>query len=246
MSTAKQLRRLSAAINAISCGDIVEREVRTNQNWSLLPLQAAYSTVMPGAYMRSTSGLGFPAFPSWMGKLSTTNKNHRLVDELVAHMRLNITGTRTAFPLDYLQPLKRQLVAPLRSTEGDSISSVLDLLQAYSLTKANMDSILELALWSGQEDPMKKVDPKKKAALTRAYNKLDFALPYATDNDFRRVTKRGAKKEAPAKGGKKAKKNSLVVMDEPEEEEELFDEEAEPEDKDFCFCINNISNFKIN
>ena len=234
---------MSAAINAISLGDLVEREVRSNQNWSLLPLQAAYSTVMPGAAMRSANGLGFPAFPAWMGKLSTTNKNHRLVDELVAHMRLAITGTRTAFPLDYLQPLARRLVAPLASGEKAGISSVLDLMAAYSLTKANMDSLLELSLWSGQEDPMKRVEAKTKAALTRAYNSTGAALPYATENDFKKVVKRGAKKEEGAakggKGGKKPKKNSLVVMDEREDEEEgagVEDEEEEeigPDEMDF-------------
>lgn len=224
----------------------MEREVRSNQNWSLLPLQAAYSTVMPGAAMRSANGLGFPAFPAWMGKLSTTNKNHRLVDELVAHMRLAITGTRTAFPLDYLQPLARRLVAPLAGGgEKAGISSVLDLMAAYSLTKANMDSLLELSLWSGQEDPMKRVEAKTKAALTRAYNSTGAALPYATENDFKKVVKRGAKKEEGAakgggKGGKKPKKNSLVVMDERENEEEegagVEDEEEEeigPDEMDF-------------
>lgn len=214
------------AIDCISFGELVEKEVRTNQNWSLLPTQAAFSTVMPGAYMRSANGLGFPQFPQFMGKLSTTNKNHRLVDELVSHMTLSITGTRTSFPLDYLQPMRDSLVNPLAESDKGGVSTVLDMLEAYSMTKENMDSILELSLWQGDTDPMKGVDSKTKAALTRAYNKKDFALPYAHNNEAKKITKRGAKGEKPSKASKKQEASGDSAEDEDvmnDGEEELMD-----------------------
>lgn len=226
---AKQLKRMLKTIDSISFGDLIEKEIRTNQNWSLLPLQAAYSTVMPGSYMRSSNGLGFPQFPQFMGKLSTTNKNLRLTDELVSHMALSITGTRTSFTLDYLQPFKDSLIQPLLNSEKDGINDVLSLLENYSLTKENMDSLLELSLWSGDNDPMKMVDTKTKTALTKAYNKKDFTLPYTTDKDTRTVTKQSkgkAKKNIkPLKGGKN--RNSLVVMS--DKSDEASDNETENE-----------------
>lgn len=228
-SMAKQLKRMLKTIDSISFGDLIEKEIRTNQNWSLLPLQAAYSTVMPGSYMRSSNGLGFPQFPQFMGKLSTTNKNLRLTDELVSHMALSITGTRTSFTLDYLQPFKDSLIQPLLNSEKDGINDVLSLLENYSLTKENMDSLLELSLWSGDNDPMKMVDTKTKTALTKAYNKKDFTLPYTTDKDTRTVTKQGkgkAKKNIkPLKSGKN--RNSLVVMS--DKSDEASDNETENE-----------------
>jgi len=230
-SMAKQLKRMCKTIDSISYGELVEKEVRTNQSWSLLPLQAAFSTVMPSSYMRSSTPPGFLQFPQFMGKLSTTNKNHRLVDELVSHMTLSITGTRTSFALDYLQPLRDSLMNPLIQSDKDGIEKVIGLMEGYSITKDNMDSILELCLWAGDTDPMKKVDSKTKAALTRAYNKKSFAVPYKTLNDFQLLSKKGKGKGA-AKG-KKGKKASLVVMDSSEESESPMSENEEENVMDF-------------
>ena len=205
-------------INAISFGQIIEKEIQTNQNWSLLPTQAAFSTVMPGAYMRSSNGLGFSQFPQFMGKLSTTNKNKRLVDELVFHMTLSITGTRSSFPLDYLQPMRDSLVKPLVEADKSGVSFVLDFMERYSITKDNMDSIIELSLWSGDVDPLKGIDSKTKAALTRAYNKMDFILPYSTQNDTRMITKKGK--------GVKSKKIEKASKDIDEDINEFSDEES--------------------
>lgn len=196
---------------------MIEKEVRTNQNWSLLPLQAAFSTVMPSSYMRSTKGLGFPAFPQYMGKLSTYNKNCRLVDELNSHMVLEAHGTRSALALDYLEPLRNQFVQPLLGADKGGVPVILDLMEKYSLIKDDMDSIIELNMWSNETHPLKNVDSKTKAALTRAYNKKDFALPYAVENDTKVITKKG---KAAAKNSKKSSK--------VEAEEESLDE-SEPD-----------------
>ena len=89
-SVGKQLKRLYKSIDSISQSDLIEKEIRSNQSWSLLPLQAIFSTVMPGSYMRSENGLGFPQFPQFMGKLSTTNKNNRIIEELSSHLKLSV------------------------------------------------------------------------------------------------------------------------------------------------------------
>src|SRR5699024_3433335 len=148
-SAAKQLKRLSKSIDSISFGDMVEKQVRSNQNWSLLPLQAAFSTVMPGSYMRSSNGLGFPQFPQFMGKLSTTNKNRRISVELMSHMVLSTSGSSTSLALDYMEPLRNHLTEPLIHSDKAGVSSVLDLMEQYALVKDDMNSILEFGLWAG-------------------------------------------------------------------------------------------------
>lgn len=220
---------MSKAIDSISFGENIEKEIRTNQSWSLLPLQAVFSSVMPGAFMRSTTGLGFPQFPQFMGKLSTTNKNNRLVDELKSHMLLSVPSSRNALIMDYLEPLRDSLINPLVELQQAGIPNVLEILRSYSLSKEDMDSVLELTQWAGDPDPMKKVDPKTKAALTRAYNKASFALPYATDNEVKAIVKRGKGSAKDNKLSKSAAK-LLVSSTSGDEDEENDSQKSDLEE----------------
>jgi replication factor C subunit 1 len=159
-------------------GDIIEKEIRTNNNWSLLPLQAAFSSVMPGNYMNGHLSHQI-AFPAFMGKLSTTNKRNRLLNELKMHMNLKVSGSKTALNLDYLEPLRDSIIGPLIANGTGGVPEAIEKLENYCLRREDIESIIELTLWDNQTDPMSKVDPKTKAALTRAYNKEGFTLPYS-------------------------------------------------------------------
>ncbi|KAM3831623.1 replication factor C subunit 1 isoform 2-T2 [Vipera latastei] len=83
----KELILLSKTADSICDGDLVDRQIRTRQNWSLLPTQAIYSSVLPGELMRGYMQ-EFPSFPSWLGKFSSTGKHDRIVQELSRHMSL--------------------------------------------------------------------------------------------------------------------------------------------------------------
>lgn len=81
----EKLRKIAASANAISFGDKIDSLIRGSNNWSLLELQAVYSSVLPGHYMQG----GFTkqiAFPRWLGSNSKRNKCKRLLGELESHM----------------------------------------------------------------------------------------------------------------------------------------------------------------
>lgn len=148
---------------------------------------------MPGAYMNGHLGAQIQ-FPSLLGRMSTCNKRERLLQELKMHMNLKISGSKTSLNLDYLEPLKNSLMNRLIKEGAEGIPKVLERLESYYLRKEDIETMNELTLWENQTDPMSKVDSKVKAALTRAYNKEGFTLPYslgtvkkgrsqATDND---------------------------------------------------------------
>lgn len=65
----------------------MERTIRSQNSWNLLPVQAMYSSVIPGEYMAGTMH-GQIQFPSWLGKFSKQNKNDRILQEIQSHMRL--------------------------------------------------------------------------------------------------------------------------------------------------------------
>uniref|UniRef100_A0A3B3W2L3 Replication factor C subunit 1 n=1 Tax=Poecilia latipinna TaxID=48699 RepID=A0A3B3W2L3_9TELE len=169
---------LSKAADSIADGDLVDRRIRSSQNWSLLPTQAIFASVLPGELMRGYMSQ-FPVFPSWLGKNSSTNKHSRIVQELTSHMSLKTLSSRQAVNLDYMHYLRHALLHPLQRHGTEGAAQAVQLLDDYQLLKEDVDSIMEISVWGGQPDPYSKLDPKVKAAFTRAYNKEVHLTPYS-------------------------------------------------------------------
>ncbi|KAM4750984.1 LOW QUALITY PROTEIN: replication factor C subunit 1 [Anableps anableps] len=169
---------LSKTADSIADGDLVDRRIRSGQNWSLLPTQAIYASVLPGELMRGYMSQ-FPVFPSWLGKNSSTNKHSRIVQELTSHMSLKTLSSRQAVNLDYLHYLRQALLHPLQRHGAEGAAQAVQLLDDYQLLKEDVDSIMEVSVWGGQPDPYSRLDSKVKAAFTRAYNKEVHLTPYS-------------------------------------------------------------------
>ncbi|CAG5939388.1 unnamed protein product [Menidia menidia] len=169
---------LSKTADAISDGDLVDRRIRSSQNWSLLPTQAIYASVLPGELMRGYLAQ-FPVFPSWLGKNSSANKHSRILQELTSHMSLKTLSSRQALNLDYLHHLRQALLGPLQRHGAEGAGQAVRLLDDYQLIREDVDSIMEISVWGGQPDPYSKLDSKVKAAFTRAYNKEVHLTPYS-------------------------------------------------------------------
>ncbi|KAG7241298.1 hypothetical protein INR49_025816, partial [Caranx melampygus] len=169
---------LSKTADSISDGDLVDRRIRSGQNWSLLPTQAIYASVLPGELMRGYMSQ-FPTFPSWLGKYSSTSKHSRIVQELASHMSLKTLSSRQAVNLDYLHYMRQALLSPLQRFGAEGASQAVQLLDDYQLVREDVDSIMEISIWGGQPDPYSKLDSKVKAAFTRAYNKEVHLTPYS-------------------------------------------------------------------
>ena len=173
-----RMASVARAADALSFGDLIEKSIRSQNNWSLLPLQSCFSVAIP-SYQISGCLMAMPMFPSFMGKLSNYNKRQRLLQELKIHMNLKISGSKTALALDYLEPLRDAI---LRKMTKEDIEATVEFLNSYYLRKEDLDSIMELSIYGSQDDPFGKIDSKKKAALTRALNQSSELLPYATQN----------------------------------------------------------------
>ncbi|XP_028157701.1 replication factor C subunit 1 isoform X2 [Ostrinia furnacalis] len=172
------LDRVSRAADSISLGDLVDARIRRSQAWGLLPMQAMYSSVIPGHWL-SGHVAGQIQFPGWLGKNSRANKMQRLCQEIHAHTRLSTSGSKSSIFLDYSSHLRDAIVTPLIKDRSEGIGEALGVLEAYHLLRDDLDSLTELSLWPGQRNPMVLVDSKVKAAMTRTYNKSATALPYA-------------------------------------------------------------------
>lgn len=174
----KHLQLLSSTADSICDGDLVERQIRISNNWSLLPVEAIYSCVIPGDLMGGylTQMINFP---SWLEKNSSQNHNKRLLQELHTHMHLRISANKTDLNLDQLTILRNSIVNPLINEEMEGIPKSIDVLKNYCLLRQDLDSIIEITQWSGKNNPMAAVNTKIKSAFTRAYNKEGITNPYS-------------------------------------------------------------------
>ncbi|XP_069351399.1 replication factor C subunit 1 isoform X4 [Eulemur rufifrons] len=174
----KHLMLLSRAADSICDGDLVDSQIRSKQNWSLLPTQAIYASVLPGELMRGYM-TQFPTFPSWLGKHSSTGKHDRIVQDLALHMSLRTYSSKRTVNMDYLSHMRDALVQPLTSQGVEGVQDVVALMDSYYLMKEDFENIMEISSWGGKPSPFSKLDPKVKAALTRAYNKEAHLAPYS-------------------------------------------------------------------
>lgn len=78
---------MALTADSLSLGDLVENRIRSKNAWSMLPIQAMYSSVLPGEYMAGHF-TGQINFPGWLGKFSKSNKRKRLAQEIHDHTRI--------------------------------------------------------------------------------------------------------------------------------------------------------------
>ncbi|NXB19634.1 RFC1 factor, partial [Rhagologus leucostigma] len=174
----KHLMLLSRAADSICDGDIVDKQIRSKQNWNLLPTQAIYASVLPGELMRGYMSQ-FPVFPSWLGKFSSTGKHDRIIQELAMHMSLRTQTCKRTVNMEYLSYLRDALVQPLKDFGADGVQQAVTFMDSYCLMKEDVENIMEISTWGGKPSPFSKLDPKVKAAFTRAYNKEAHLTPYS-------------------------------------------------------------------
>uniref|UniRef100_A0A8C5X1G8 Replication factor C subunit 1 n=1 Tax=Malurus cyaneus samueli TaxID=2593467 RepID=A0A8C5X1G8_9PASS len=174
----KHLVLLSRAADSICDGDIVDKQIRSKQNWNLLPTQAIYASVLPGELMRGYMSQ-FPVFPSWLGKFSSTGKHDRIIQELAMHMSLRTHTCKRTVNMEYLSYLRDALVQPLKDFGADGVQQAITFMDSYCLMKEDVENIMEISTWGGKPSPFSKLDSKVKAAFTRAYNKEAHLAPYS-------------------------------------------------------------------
>ncbi|XP_076241246.1 germ line transcription factor 1 [Calliopsis andreniformis] len=173
----KLLDKVAKSAESLALGDIVEKSIRSNGAWSLLPVQACYSSVIPGTIMSGHIS-GQINFPSWLGRNSKAGKFDRLMQQITLHTRLATGVSKEAINLDYIKPLRDAIIRPLAINGTEGIDATMNVMNHYHLLREDLDSLIEISLWPGDRDPMQLIDSKVKAAFTRTYNKNSVAVPY--------------------------------------------------------------------
>jgi replication factor C subunit 1 len=174
--------RISSAADSIALGDMTEAVIYGRQEFSLMPVHAMFSCVLP-SYITRGNMQGMFVFPNSLGQMSKTNKSWRLLKELQFHMRLHISGDKNAVRSSYLPALIPRLTKPLITAGAAGVDPVIQLMDSYYITREDWDSILELGLGDLSGDKLlKQIPTAAKSAFTRVYNKSVHHTPFAIES----------------------------------------------------------------
>ena len=148
------MRRMAEAADAISESDVVNNQIRSKQNWALLPHYGMLSTLAASFPIRGQppgfGGYGKPAawpppiaFPGkCLGHQSTMGKKGRLVQDVARCMKLNSFANKSEVAMDYLSVMRTRLCKPLEGPEGASgVEKTVRMMEDYLLSKGELDTI---------------------------------------------------------------------------------------------------------
>ncbi len=211
------IKCLDEAAQSISDGDLVDAMIHgSQQQWSLMPTHAIYSTVIP-SYWASGSATGAFGFTSWLGNNSKGGKLMRMLREIQVHMRLKVSGDRFEVRQQYIPMLFDRLGVRLAEEGQEAVDEMIALMDEYYLNKDDYDAILELGVGPmNGEEVSKRIDTATKAAFTRRYNAIAHPMPFMQASAV--LSAKGASKDKPDL--EEALEESEDEVEEPVEEEE--------------------------
>jgi replication factor C subunit 1 len=157
-SEALKLERCARAAEAIGEWDILERRIRSSQQWTTLPY--AVSAIVRAATVCNGTP-PFQLFPSWLGKHSKRLKHRRWFSDM---------GRRIGHRSDVFDTcdLLRQRVFRTGASGIDIVNSLCEL----GLTRDDMMETLTDTVYKGDEGRIQ-LDTKTKGAVTREWKKRE-------------------------------------------------------------------------
>ncbi len=150
------LERCWKAADCLSTWDTVDKRIRRTQAWGLLP-SATLAVVHAAETVKGPAP--FQIFPAWLGKFSKQQKHRRYVKEIQQSMSSAETGL-----IDSRDLLKAKLY-----DTNLSPSDVIHTLHDLQISRDVMFDYLPDLSFSDSQPTM---DTKKKATITREWNKL--------------------------------------------------------------------------
>lgn len=163
------LERMADASQTMSDFAHAENMLRGEQNWSLLPFMGVLA-VKTGFHAGGPNGgflSGYPEFTTWLGRNSSTGKKRRLLQEMQQHANYHIGGSTQDLRMSYL-PVFRDRLYPLVQ-EGE-VSEAIQMMDEYGLDRDDVFEKMDEFVLDSKAPRFERIDSKKKAAFTRAYN----------------------------------------------------------------------------
>lgn len=189
------LELVARASESISDADLVDRQIHgPQQQWSLMPLHGTLSCVRP-SYFVAGQAKGRYNFSAFLGNNSKGGKYWRILQEIQSHVRSSVWCGRMELRLEYLSLFVEELLKPIETKGTEGIQQVMDLMDAYYITKEDWDFIMEFS--KASETRAQKIPTAVKSAFTRAYNSTSHAMPFMKNIDTKVSAGAAVKTEVP-------------------------------------------------
>lgn len=197
-------------LDYMSLGDVMTTHMLEQQTWSLLPHVAIVTTLAPSHCARRCLN-PYVKFPGSFGKISTRNKNVRVLKEMYPKFsRVTLSGPLSV-KAEYLPHLSHIIISILTQKGKDGIDEVVKIMQTYDICRSDLDLIFEICMTTNS---WKSVPGNVKAALTRMLKKIEVGPTFPK----RKKMKLAHPRKKPTNVNKKKKKISIVedVIELPE------------------------------
>ncbi|AFN83090.1 DNA replication factor C subunit [Encephalitozoon romaleae SJ-2008] len=167
----KSARDLTECFDSISLGDVVEKLIRgADQDWSLAPLHAVYSVVIPTKGRPLTKKM---MFPSWLGQNSKHSKAERILYMASMHSSCKIRVNTEELRKYALELILKKHAYHLKT---HCIDKAIDDIADYDMTKEDITGLGSIL--PGGADLFEGVERKARFLLDKEYKKLKRKLPY--------------------------------------------------------------------
>ena len=161
---------MAEAADMISIGDQLNIQIRSNQNWSLLPNFGICSSVAPCLIAQGRSL--YPSFPQWLGKNSSARKAKRLIRELKQAMAHRVSADRFAVQNEMVPYLLQEILYFLKKGTKEAVADLISYLDDLNITNDMVkEHLMILTLDTKIHEQFAKISSGTKAAFTRTYNK---------------------------------------------------------------------------
>ncbi|CUV07608.1 unnamed protein product [Cryptosporidium hominis] len=202
--TPQMIESVLESANLFVEADVFNAKLRTDNEWSLLSEIAVNCAVAPGL-CSTNSFLARPEFPKWLGKNSTTNKNKRLLSELMAIITVgrkgNCPSSKGLRLSGYLDLIYFKATTPLLDSKmdtKDAIQMSISFMDEYCLNRNHLIEHISSLMLKNQVRTYDKVDSKTKTTMTRMINSTTHAVKFSIQSkknnkseDFDELSRKG-------------------------------------------------------
>ncbi|CAG9326085.1 unnamed protein product [Blepharisma stoltei] len=209
--------RMAEAADSIAFSDLISRQMRNGNEWSLLQHYGQAAAIEPGAL--TGNGVPFPRFPEWFGKFSTTRKNERMLRNIRSTMAGHISGDNESVLNDYIPIIYHLIMEPLKKLEIDGVDEAVSQMFLYNLNPDMFkEHLIQLQFGTPTyEEEYKNLSTKLKSQLTKSYNLMH---------------KSSIAKKKKKKTGDRAEKDKFdPEFEDPDQSEKSAEESEESEEE---------------
>eukprot|EP01017_Pseudomicrothorax_dubius_P003060 TRINITY_DN1034_c0_g1_i1.p1 TRINITY_DN1034_c0_g1~~TRINITY_DN1034_c0_g1_i1.p1 ORF type:complete len:371 (-),score=113.81 TRINITY_DN1034_c0_g1_i1:22-1134(-) len=169
--TVDDLDRIAKGAEVMAGSDLLNRAIRVNGDWGLMPNFGFLSCIMPCDLLGCNMGQ-FPKFTEFFPKNSSMRKVRRELRELkAATAPRTLSLSSRAVQLDYVDSLLGLILFHLQQEGKTGVANVLEIMEEYGITKQMLDeNLVDVQFNPDKVDFFSFATPQTKASLTRLYN----------------------------------------------------------------------------